>query len=650
MKKQIKLLITAVLLLITAYVMPVTVLAAEGDVVIDENNFPDATFRNHVKGYDSNNDGYLSLTERSNITNINVSNSNITSLKGVEYFPDLYKLWCNGNKLTSLDLSKNEKLGVVFCYDNQLTSLNMGVKPQLYQISCQNNKLTALDITKCTNLKYFYCYSNQITDLNVTNCPRLYEFNAKDNLLTGVDVSKNPELHNLCLIRNNITSLDVSNNTKVQYLYLRGNKLTNIDVSKNTILKKLWVDSNQITCLDISKNAEIVEVLTNDNTYTISQTRDNTFDLSTISGFNTSFASNWSGGSVSGNILTINVAANTVTYIYDIDGASGSKTAELKLNISNPSKAITYIDNVTVTGVDTPVAGNSFDTTASCETAGVNETSPSVVWEKKNGNTYQKVTGKADYNTTYRAIITVTPDWWYEFKNDTKGTVNGKTASVSYDATSRKFVLSVEYTTAKEKLLSIEQNNSIEVEAGVELKEMKFPTTVSITTDGKKTKSAKVNWNISKPTYVDGTSFDIENKDGYSFVLQGVVTCPENVDAGDIKLISQIKVSVAKDGVEIKPIETIEETESETQEETVEETVEETEEISTEEATVEETESETQEPTEKEIVEETSTNSNEDNEEDNGNFWWLWIIILVIIIVVLIIIILKKRKKDEEQA
>lgn len=597
MQKRIKLLLAMTLMLLIACIVPVAVSAAEGDVAINESNFPDGTFREYVKRFDTNNDGILSQAECSNVSDISVAQSNITSLKGVEYFPNLTKL---------------------YCYDNELTSLDVSKCPNLQYLNCYDNKLTSLDVSKCPNLQYLFCFVNQIESLDVTKNLKLRRLNVKDNLLTSIDVSRNTELENLCIIRNKITSLDVSNNTKLLYLYCRGNKLTSLDVSKNVNLKELWVDDNQIPCLDLSNNGNITALLTNDNSYTISQTRDNTFDLSAIPGFNVALSSNWNGGTVSGNILTIDVEGGNVTYTYDLDGASGSKTAEFKFNVANPSKPITYIDSVSVTGVDAPVAGKAFDEAVSCNTTGVTETPPTIAWEKKSGSTYEKVTGKADYNTTYKAVVTLSPDLYYKFKKDTKGTINGNIAVVSYDTTSGKFVLSVEYTTAKEKLQSIEQNNSLEVAANVELKNMGLPASVSIVTDGKKTKSAEVNWNISKPIYVDGTTFDINNKEGYSFILQGTVICPENVDAAGVELTTKIKVTVAKAEVVEKPTETKSLTQTQTGEDK-------TEKITTEAST------------------------QEDNVKDGGNnLWWLWLVLAAGVIAFIIFIILKKRNSDEE--
>ncbi len=433
MQKSIKILLIVMMMLLMACAAPETVWAAAGDVAINAGNFPDGTFREYVKRFDSNSDGILSQTELSKVTSISANNSNITSLKGVEHFYNLTTLYCYNNKLTSLDMSGNTKLVKLACYGNQLTSLN---------------------VTKCAELKELYCYSNKLTSLDVTKNVKLMQLNPKDNMLTTIDVSKNTELVNLCVIRNKITSLDLRNNTKLLYLYCRSNNLKSLDVSKNTNLRKIWIEYNQFACLDLSNNPSVTELLTDDNSYTITQKKNNTFDLSAIPGFKVAMASNWKGATVSGNTLTIDEKATAVTYTYDVDGAIGSKTVQFKFNIANPSKETTYVSSVSVTGVDTPVAGKVLDATAICDTVGVTEKSPAITWEKKVGNTYEKVTGKADYDAAYRAVVTLSPDWYYRFKDDVAGTVNGKNANVSYSSSTGNMELIVEYKTDKKEVAS----------------------------------------------------------------------------------------------------------------------------------------------------------------------------------------------------
>ena len=235
-------------------------------VAIDNNNFPDANFRTVVENFDTNKDGSLSDTEIAAVEAINCYKKGITNLKGIEYFTSLKKLKCFNNQLTSLDVSKNTALTYLDCYSNQLTSLDVSKNTALTQLYCKNNQLTKLDVSKNTAL----------TELNCSN-----------------------------------------------------NQLTKLDVSKNTTLFYLGCFNNQLTSLDIS-NTEINTLNYQGNNYQIVVDNDRTFDLSTLPGnFDVTKTSDWSGGTVNGNMLTVDSDKDTVTYKYDC-GKGKSVTFTLK--------------------------------------------------------------------------------------------------------------------------------------------------------------------------------------------------------------------------------------------------------------------------------------------------------------------------------
>ena len=63
--------------------------------VENTNTFPDDAFWSYLLKYvDKNRNGTLSQEERYAVTEIDVNNKNITSLKGIEFFPNLKKLVC----------------------------------------------------------------------------------------------------------------------------------------------------------------------------------------------------------------------------------------------------------------------------------------------------------------------------------------------------------------------------------------------------------------------------------------------------------------------------------------------------------------------------------------------------------------------------
>ena len=268
---------------------------------INETNFPDANFRSIVKKYDTDKDGYLSNVEIADVTSIACSEEGIVDLTGIEYFTALQELRCLENQLTSLDVSKNTELQLLNCSMNQLTSLN---------------------ISGNTALKLLYCYYNQLTSLNI---------------------SKNPELEILYCDENELTSLDVGKNTELQLLDCSMNQLTSLDVSKNTALEVLKCSFNKLSSLDIDKNAALYNFECEYNTYKIIVDKNRNFDLSTLPGsFDVSKASNWSGGTVSGNILTVDNDKDTVTYSYD---CGRNRTVNFALKCSKASYTVAFNTN-----------------------------------------------------------------------------------------------------------------------------------------------------------------------------------------------------------------------------------------------------------------------------------------------------------------
>ena len=123
--------------------LPISAFAATdiyGPVYISDLTFPDETFQNYVKQFDENNNGTLSPEERYKVTEIDVRSKKITSLKGIEFFPNLTKLICYDNELTELDVSKNKELKHLDCDNNQLTSLQLDDCTNLGVYSCNNNE------------------------------------------------------------------------------------------------------------------------------------------------------------------------------------------------------------------------------------------------------------------------------------------------------------------------------------------------------------------------------------------------------------------------------------------------------------------------------------------------------------------------------
>ncbi len=312
--------------------------AAE-DVEINESYFPDAKFRQYIAdNFDKDGDGVLSAEEITAVTEIYVNKKGISDLSGLKYFIKLRALYCTDNQLTSLDVSNNTALQALWCYNNQLTSINVSNNRVLEDLRCNDNQLEIIDVSSCPALTRFECNSNQLTSLDLSSNPKLTYLVCYHNQLTSLNVSETSDLKFLSCYLNNLTSLDLSSNSALEFLdfgnnlltsldisicttltELRcySNQLTSLDLSKNTALTKLSCSGNNFTSLDLSKNTSLTEILSGYNDYEITVT-DSKFDLSTLpTGFDVSKASEWTNGTVEGNILTVEDITKEITYKYD---------------------------------------------------------------------------------------------------------------------------------------------------------------------------------------------------------------------------------------------------------------------------------------------------------------------------------------------
>ena len=270
-----------------------------GPVYITDANVPDKTFREYLlKQFDKDGNGVLTPAERYAVTEIDVNDKNITSLKGIEFFPNLKKLNCGHNRLTSLDVSKNTVLQELVCWENQLTSLDVSQNTALQELECFENKLTSLDVSQNPALKKLDCW---------------------DNRLTSLDVSKNTELTYLKCSYNRMTELDVSKNTELTYLDCSYNRLTELDVSKNTKLTELYFVSNQLTSLQADNCTNLTVIFTGSNKYKVEVYRTTRIlDPSILPGnFDISRVRNLKGATQNADgTLTVQEGGGKVTYEY----------------------------------------------------------------------------------------------------------------------------------------------------------------------------------------------------------------------------------------------------------------------------------------------------------------------------------------------
>ena len=92
-------------------------------------------------------------------------------------------------------------------------------KPNLVRVECQNNQLTSLILGENKMLEKLNCANNQLTQLNLNNMSSLKELNCANNQLPVLDVSSSPDLTKLWLKNNQLTSLNLDNNLNLNFTY-----------------------------------------------------------------------------------------------------------------------------------------------------------------------------------------------------------------------------------------------------------------------------------------------------------------------------------------------------------------------------------------------------------------------------------------------
>ena len=305
----------------------------EGYIAINEKNFPDENFRDYVAGeWDENQDKYFSPSEIANAKWISCNNKEISNLKGIEFFTNIWFLECCYNNLTTIDLSNNKKLSYINCHHNQLNELDVSGLPLLETFYCGNNALPSIDVSKNEKLEDFDCQDNHLDTLNVSQNKELVKLSCGTNNLTELDVSENKKLKELSCYESKLSNLDLRNQTELEVLKCWKNPLSALNVSANTKLKKLFVSNTNLTSLDATNNTALATFVGKDCSYNIAVEGDGKFDLTTLPGkFDASKATATGNGTINGNILTVN--PNSKTFRYDYDIGQNNKKMNVVLNV-----------------------------------------------------------------------------------------------------------------------------------------------------------------------------------------------------------------------------------------------------------------------------------------------------------------------------
>ena len=124
---------------------------------------------------------------------------------------DMTTLWCYENQLTSLDVSGCSTLTMLDCSWNQLTSLDVSQNTALTSLDCWSNELTSLNVSGCSALTMLWRSENQLTSLDVSNHIALTTLQCSKNLLRKIDLSGCTNINLLTCHKNQIKAPEMAN-------------------------------------------------------------------------------------------------------------------------------------------------------------------------------------------------------------------------------------------------------------------------------------------------------------------------------------------------------------------------------------------------------------------------------------------------------
>ena len=277
------------------------------DIAINEANFPDNNFRAYVSSnFDSDKNNFLNLSEINNAKIIDISNTKLENVYGIEHFTNLKNLELDGAKLTAIDISNNTKLETLNLNNNNLTSINLENNLYLTKLYLAGNKLKAIDLTGNTKLTDLDLSDNKLTSINLADNTALTSLEFANNQLTAIDLSYNSELANLTLSGNNITQLDLSNNKK----------LTSSVLTPQTPLYNLeYVNSSRGCQVNMKDYVSKPEKITGIKYYT--------------SGSNNALNANYDSKT---GIAILNSIPDRIEYTYDTGNSNTSLTVMIKIS------------------------------------------------------------------------------------------------------------------------------------------------------------------------------------------------------------------------------------------------------------------------------------------------------------------------------
>ena len=206
-----------------------------------------------MTNFDADRDGEISKEEAEAVKTIELKDSEIASIDGLEYFPNLESVNFYGSRLLSADFSICPALKSLDVGNSVgLSTLVLPATLEHLNItSC--SKLKKLDLSVCPELNELSTgYTGFVVAPKLSGNPKLEEVSFPSAKFATVDVSNNPELKKIYIGGDTFNKLDVTKNPKLESLDVSG-IISELDVTQNPLLTSLNFANTKIASIDVSK-------------------------------------------------------------------------------------------------------------------------------------------------------------------------------------------------------------------------------------------------------------------------------------------------------------------------------------------------------------------------------------------------------------
>jgi trimeric autotransporter adhesin len=153
-----------------------------GETFVPDDNF-EAALSVIIGEAFNNNDNYISTAAIQAITNLDISNRNISDLTGLQDFKSLTTLNCTANSITLLELKTHGNLLTLNCSNNLIANLDLSQNSKLEQLNYSNNLIQAINLKPLANLQILTGNNNSLSEIDLRHNTNLTNVNLSVNQL-----------------------------------------------------------------------------------------------------------------------------------------------------------------------------------------------------------------------------------------------------------------------------------------------------------------------------------------------------------------------------------------------------------------------------------------------------------------------------------